>query len=66
MAALSTATAPKAKRAISNPQQSSLSSCASWSPQDAGQIGDNMRELAQRKYTWHQIGKAYFDLLDRA
>ncbi len=36
------------------------------SPEDAGQIGDNMRELAQRKYTWHQIGKAYFDLLDRA
>jgi glycosyltransferase involved in cell wall biosynthesis len=35
-------------------------------PQDAGQIGDNMREIAQRKYTWDQIGKAYFELLDRA
>ena len=35
-------------------------------PEDAGQIGDNMREIAQRRYTWDQIGKAYFDLLDRA
>jgi len=35
-------------------------------PEDASQIGDNMREIAQRKYTWDQIGKAYFELLDRA
>lgn len=34
-------------------------------PEDAIQIGDNMREIAQRKYTWDQIGKAYFELLDR-
>lgn len=35
-------------------------------PVDAAQIGSSMREVAQRKYTWDQIGKAYFDLLDRA
>ena len=35
-------------------------------PEDAGQIGTDMREIAQRKYTWDQIGKAYFELLDRA
>jgi glycosyltransferase involved in cell wall biosynthesis len=35
-------------------------------PEVAGQIGDNMREIAQRKYTWDQIGKAYFELLGRA
>ncbi|MEP5871595.1 MAG: DUF1972 domain-containing protein, partial [Marinomonas sp.] len=38
----------------------------SLDPADAAQIGSNMREIAQRKYTWDQIGKAYFDLLDRA
>lgn len=32
-------------------------------PEDAGQIGTDMREIAQRKYTWDQIGKAYFELL---
>lgn len=36
------------------------------SPADYDQIGSNMREIAQRKYTWDQIGKAYFALLDRA
>jgi glycosyltransferase involved in cell wall biosynthesis len=30
------------------------------------EIGDNMREIAQRKYTWENIGKAYFELLDHA
>ena len=35
-------------------------------PEDAAQIGSNMREIAKRKYTWDQIGKAYFELLDRA
>lgn len=35
-------------------------------PADAAQIGFDMREIAQRKYTWDQIGKAYFDLLDRS
>ena len=35
-------------------------------PEDAIQIGANMREIAQRKYTWDQIGKAYFELLDHA
>lgn len=34
--------------------------------QDADRIGYDMREIAQRKYTWDQIGKAYFELLDRA
>ncbi|UYP67498.1 DUF1972 domain-containing protein [Thalassobacter stenotrophicus] len=38
----------------------------SLDPADATQIGSNMREIAQRKYTWDQIGKTYFDLLDRA
>jgi glycosyltransferase involved in cell wall biosynthesis len=33
---------------------------------DAAQIGYHMRDIAQRKYTWDQIGKAYFELLDRA
>lgn len=35
-------------------------------PKDASQISSNMREIAQRKYTWNQIGKTYFELLDRA
>ena len=35
-------------------------------PMDAARIGGDMREIAQRKYTWNQIGRAYFDLLDRA
>lgn len=35
-------------------------------PADGDQIGSNMREIAQRKYTWNQIGKAYFELLERA
>lgn len=34
--------------------------------QDADRIAADMREIAQRKYTWGQIGKAYFELLDRA
>lgn len=33
--------------------------------EDAAQIGSKMREIAQRRYTWHQIGEAYFELLDR-
>ena len=33
--------------------------------EDADRIGADMREIAQRKYTWDQIGKAYFELLDR-
>lgn len=35
-------------------------------PEDANRIGDAMREIARRKYTWDQIGKAYFELLYRA
>lgn len=38
----------------------------SINPVDASQIGADMLEIAQRKYTWNQIGKAYFELLDRA
>lgn len=34
--------------------------------EDADTIGSDMREIAQRKYTWDQIGKAYFELLNRA
>lgn len=30
----------------------------------AGAIGTAMREIAQRRYTWEQIGKAYFRLLE--
>lgn len=37
----------------------------SLDPEDAAQIGSNMREIAKRKYTWDQIGKAYFALLER-
>jgi glycosyltransferase involved in cell wall biosynthesis len=32
---------------------------------EADAIGPSMREIAQRRYTWAQIGKAYFDLLER-
>lgn len=31
---------------------------------DALHIGEEMREIAQRRYTWKQIGKHYFDVLD--
>ncbi|MDF1621703.1 DUF1972 domain-containing protein [Pseudothioclava nitratireducens] len=34
--------------------------------EDADRIGADMLEIAQRKYTWDQIGKAYFELLDHA
>lgn len=34
--------------------------------EEADRIGADMLEIAQRKYTWDQIGKAYFELLDRA
>ena len=34
--------------------------------QDADEIGDNMREIAQRRYTWDHVGEAYFALLERA
>jgi glycosyltransferase involved in cell wall biosynthesis len=39
---------------------------SSLDPADAAQIGSNMREIARRKYTWDEIGKAYFKLLDCA
>ena len=35
-------------------------------PEDASHIGSKMLEIAQRKYTWDQIGKAYFELLTGA
>ena len=35
-------------------------------PQDSEQICFDLREIAQRKYTWDQIGKAYFKLFDQA
>lgn len=34
--------------------------------QDAVTIGQAMQEIAHRHYTWGRIGKAYFDLLERA
>ena len=33
--------------------------------EDSDRIGADMREIAQRKYTWDRIGKAYFKLLAR-
>jgi glycosyltransferase involved in cell wall biosynthesis len=35
-------------------------------PGTAARIGADMREIAQRRYTWDRIGRAYFELLDRA
>lgn len=32
--------------------------------QDASKIGSDMQEIAARRYTWEQIGKDYFDLLE--
>lgn len=34
-------------------------------PDEAARIGADMREIAQRRYTWDHIGKAYFELLNR-
>jgi len=34
------------------------------SPETAQRIGADMKEIARRRYTWNQIGRAYFDLLD--
>lgn len=33
---------------------------------EAAQIGTEMSEIAQRRYTWDRIGQAYFELLVRA
>lgn len=33
--------------------------------EEARAIGADMLEVAQRRYTWDQIGKAYFELLER-
>lgn len=33
-------------------------------PESAKIIGNDMKEIAQRRYTWSEIGKAYFSLLD--
>lgn len=38
----------------------------SLDPEEAARIGATIREIAQRRYTWDQIGKAYFALLERA
>lgn len=37
----------------------------SLSTEEAPVIGADMREIAQRRYTWDQVGKAYFALLER-
>ena len=35
-------------------------------PSLAIRVGRSMHEIAQRRYTWDQVGKAYFDLLDHS
>jgi glycosyltransferase involved in cell wall biosynthesis len=35
-------------------------------PNEAVRIGADMRDIAQRRYTWDQIGKSYFSLLASA
>jgi glycosyltransferase involved in cell wall biosynthesis len=40
-----------------------VSGIISLVPEDAIMNGRNMGEIARRRYTWSQIGKAYFDLL---
>lgn len=35
-------------------------------PDEADQIGADMREIAQRRYTWDHVGEAYFALLETA
>lgn len=35
----------------------------SLKPEAASKIGASMREIAQRRYTWDHVGKAYFDLI---
>lgn len=35
-------------------------------PKGAAAIGGAMKDIAQRRYTWAQIGASYFDLLERA
>jgi glycosyltransferase involved in cell wall biosynthesis len=37
----------------------------SLSTEAASAIGADMREIAQRRYTWDQVGEAYFALLER-
>ena len=37
----------------------------SLDPDAAARIGADMREIAQRRYTWDHICKAYFELLER-
>lgn len=32
-------------------------------PENAAAVGSAMKEIAQRRYTWEKIGKAYFELL---
>lgn len=38
----------------------------SLDPDAAARIGADMREIAQRRYTWDHIGEAYFALLENA
>jgi glycosyltransferase involved in cell wall biosynthesis len=35
-------------------------------PKDAAEIGAAMKAIALQRYTWDQIGMAYFDILDYA
>ena len=34
------------------------------SPERARRIGSRMGEIARRRYSWSQIGRAYFDILE--
>jgi hypothetical protein len=36
------------------------------SPADADQIGTKMKAIASRRYTWNEIGAAYFALLENS
>lgn len=38
---------------------------SSFTSDEAATIGSAMREIAQRRYTWREVGEAYYDLLSR-
>ena len=42
------------------------SEIAALTTENGAVIGEAMREIARRRYTWEQIGKCYFQLLNRA
>ncbi len=46
-----------------SPAQLAEEMCA-LDAEKAARVGADMLEIAQRRYTWEKVGKAYFDLLD--